>query len=560
MPSKPIVISFLAAVIALCVAAAFLSGSAGAAWTAAVAALCAAGALAVLFAMVYGPLSGLESALTALSEGKPALPGQESLAALGSLARAFETVAKRASQTRAETEAAVAETSSVRRKCDDAIAQAREVTTLAEQARSESMLAAATKLDAMVSRIVGSSDELTRQMERIGRGADTQKSRMQETFMSMDEMNAAIMDISRSAGAAAASVETAKDKARESAAVADSSIEAIAKVNTVTTKLKANMGTLGEQAKSIDRIINVINDIADQTNLLALNAAIEAARAGEAGRGFAVVADEVRKLAEKTMGATKEVGDSIRSIQDSIITNIADMDQAVAQTNDASGMSKLSGESARQILSHAEENTGMIHGIAAASEEQSASSQHVTKAIEEVSQVAAEIADGIHDSESSIAELSSLSRELGVLIADLKNSQAADTFVHWSSDLSVNVREIDDQHKQLIKLINDLYAAMKSGLGHEIQGKLLNGLAEYTVYHFDNEERYFDQFGYPDARNHKRMHAELKAQVVDLIGKFHSGKAALSMELFDFLRDWLVNHITKTDRRYSRFFNEHGLV
>ena len=106
-------------------------------------------------------------------------------------------------------------------------------------------------------------------------------------------------------------------------------LRALKKSTTQIQTIKTDIDQLGQQAQGIGQILDVISDIADQTNLLALNAAIEAARAGEAGRGFAVVADEVRKLAEKTMDATKEVGKAISGIQDGTKRNIANVEQSV---------------------------------------------------------------------------------------------------------------------------------------------------------------------------------------------------------------------------------------
>ena len=129
--------------------------------------------------------------------------------------------------------------------------------------------------------------------------------------------------------------------------------------------------------------MTVIEDIADQTNLLALNAAIEAARAGDAGRGFAVVADEVRKLAEKTMNATKEVGQSIRTIQGGTQSNIQSMDVVVRDIEEVAGLSKHSGEVLEGIVAGAEESAGRIQSIAAAAEEQSATSEEINRSVEE---------------------------------------------------------------------------------------------------------------------------------------------------------------------------------
>ncbi|WP_243367242.1 bacteriohemerythrin [Fundidesulfovibrio soli] len=550
----------IASLLAATLAAFSLSGGAPA-WLSIAMTVVVLIAAAVHVAIIALPLAGLETMAKQALEMK--LPATECININGEFkvfSHAFCELArclKDAQETHARLEAEMALRNAA---CDDAILQAQEASRLAEESRAANLLGAAGKLENVVRRVLASAGALSNQMERISEGADLQKQRMVETATAMGEMNMAITDISRSSSDASVRVENSKEEAAASARIASETLSAIAKVNEATGVLKENMGSLGEQARSIDRIINVINDIADQTNLLALNAAIEAARAGEAGRGFAVVADEVRKLAEKTMHATKEVGDSIKSIQGAIHQNVEHMDLAVSRADEASAMAQRAGQSAGAILTHTEANTSMILSIAAASEEQSASSQHISKAIDEVEQVASEIADGIHDSAQSVIELSDLSRELSVLIEDLKSGMQTGVLMAWTSDLATGVKVIDEQHRKLLDLINDLYAAMKAGKGRSVLEKLLDGLAEYTVYHFGTEEKYFDQFKYAESASHKKMHAELTGQVVDYIGKVKSGQANVSMELMDFLKEWLVTHICKQDKRYAKTFLDGGLA
>ena len=264
----------------------------------------------------------------------------------------------------------------------------------------------------IANRLASASEELSAQVEQVGAGADVQRSRMGETATAMEEMNATAAEVARNAGGAAHGLEESRTKATEGAKVLQEAVDAINDVNSQAGDLKQTMMALGEKAEAIGQVMNVITDIADQTNLLALNAAIEAARAGEAGRGFAVVADEVRKLAEKTMAATTEVGASINAIQDSARVNIATTEKATEAITKASELASRSGEVFASIVEQVEINAGRVQEIATAAEQQSAASEEVMAAATEVSRIVNETSEGMQHSSVAVRELSQMSAEL----------------------------------------------------------------------------------------------------------------------------------------------------
>ena len=127
--------------------------------------------------------------------------------------------------------------------------------------------------------------------------------------------------------------------------------------------------------------------------------------------------------------------------------------------------------------------------------------------------------------------------------------------ITWSNNYSVNIKEIDAQHQKLVELVNLLHDHMKAGKGKDAVGKILKELADYTVYHFSTEEKLFAKYYYPDSRPHIREHQDLVEQVTKLILDYDKGSGVLPMDLMDFLRDWLINHIAKSDKKFTAFFN-----
>ncbi len=340
---------------------------------------------------------------------------------IGDLANALREMVAAIKSKIAEAEAKSQEAKTQADLAGEAKARVEEALGQAEQARREGMLTAATQLEGVVQGISLVSRELSRQIDLTVEDMALQEKRTAEAATAMEQMNSTVLEVARSASSAAQQAGEARNKAQDGHTVVSKAVDAIGQVDRLATELESDMAALGEQARAISGIMGVISDIADQTNLLALNAAIEAARAGEAGRGFAVVADEVRKLAEKTMTATKEVGDSIRAIQNGTISNVQRVKNAAEAAKNASGLAGQSGASLQEIVRLVDETTGQVQAIAAAAEEQSASSEEINRIVEEVSRITASTATGMRTSGEGVAELAGRSRELESLISSFRS-------------------------------------------------------------------------------------------------------------------------------------------
>ena len=290
------------------------------------------------------------------------------------------------------------------------------------QSKAEAMLAAADKLEQVGSVVSSASTQLSAQIEQSDRGAAESAQRLSEAATAMNEMNATVQEVARNAGSASAASAETKEKAEAGAQVVEKAVRSIEDVHQMSLALKDDMTQLNEHAQDITRIMGVISDIADQTNLLALNAAIEAARAGEAGRGFAVVADEVRKLAEKTMSSTNDVGNAIKAIQESTAKSMSGVDNAVERIGEATELANQSGQALQEIVATVEATGDQVNAIATASEEQSAASEEINQSIVQVNDMSRQTAEAMGEAAKAVSDLAAQAQGLTNLIQELKQA------------------------------------------------------------------------------------------------------------------------------------------
>ncbi len=250
----------------------------------------------------------------------------------------------------------------------------------------------------------------------LSAGATEQADQTNEVVSSIEEMSETILESSRSAAEAAEIAAKTSELASKGETAFQDTLRGMQSIAKIVKKSAETVNTLGQSSQQIGEIIQVIDDIADQTNLLALNAAIEAARAGEQGRGFAVVADEVRKLAERTTSATKEIGEMIKRIQGETKLVVRSMNEGTSQVENGMKLADNASVSLSEIISSVSHIVERINQIAAASHQQSSAAEEISHNMERISHVANQVSSATGELAGTSDTLSELTRHLRQLI------------------------------------------------------------------------------------------------------------------------------------------------
>jgi methyl-accepting chemotaxis protein len=375
--------------------------------------------------------------------------------------------------------------------------------------------------------IVAGSEQISAASQILSQGAAGQASSAEQISSTIQQMKESLEQTSSNA----ATTEVIAGKVQQSMQkMSQASTESLQVMNTITNK------------------IAIINDIAFQTNILALNAAVEAARAGVNGRGFAVVASEVRKLAENS----KSASDEISSISKSSIKTTDNLKVIVDE---------LSPEVAK--------TTNLIQEIAASSREQTNGTNEIFRAVEGMNNITQQNAAASEQLATSAEEFASHAEYLKNTISffrietdkdfSLATTAGKKQLIDWGPRYFIGLKSIDEQHKILVDLMNELYEAFGSNKNKKVIKHVLKELLDYTIYHFGNEEELFEKYGYKESENHEDQHKKFIQRIEQFQKDFEKGNTILSFDLIDFLKNWLLNHILKIDAKYVPFLKERGV-
>ena len=268
--------------------------------------------------------------------------------------------------------------------------------------------------------VASSATQLELMSEQMATGAEEVAAQSVTVATAGEEMAATSGDIAMNCQMAVESSRHANEKAMNGSKVVKSTIEVMGRIAERVKASADTIASLGARSDQIGTIVGTIEDIADQTNLLALNAAIEAARAGEQGRGFAVVADEVRALAERTTKATREIGEMIKVIQNDTKQAVSEMEEGVTEVETGTAEAARSGKALHEILDEIDSVTMQVNQIATAAEEQTATTTEISSNMQQITEVVRGSSHGAQESAAAASQLARLSEELQTLVGQFK--------------------------------------------------------------------------------------------------------------------------------------------
>jgi methyl-accepting chemotaxis protein len=305
-----------------------------------------------------------------------------------------------------------------------------------------------------VNRTAGSVDQMTRAIDGVAKGAQEQASATNKASSITTQLSSAIEQVAGNAQAVVQQSSAASEAAKQGTAKVQETLKGMQSIKQRVGMSAEKVQEMGSRSDQIGEIVSTIEDIASQTNLLALNAAIEAARAGEAGKGFAVVADEVRKLAERSSTSTREIGDLIKSIQKTVAEAVTAMDEGTKEVEHGVVIANEAGVSLNDILKAAEAVTQQAEQAAASAEEMSAFANELVSAVDSVSAVVEEntaateqMAAGSSEVTQAIENIASVSEE---------NSAAVEEVSASTEEMSAQVEEVTASAQSLAELAKQL--------------------------------------------------------------------------------------------------------
>lgn len=287
---------------------------------------------------------------------------------------------------------------------------------------TESLKSSIAQIVMATSAVASATAEISTSTEQMATGAQEQSNQASDVSSAMEEMSKTIFESSRNVTSGSNTATLAKEFAMKGGKVVEDTIVGMREIAVVVNQTAETIKALGKSSDQIGDITSVIDEIADQTNLLALNAAIEAARAGEQGRGFAVVADEVRKLAERTTTATKEIAVMIKCIQNDTAVAVLSMQEGRKKVEGGILLANAAGQSLNEIVEVSQKVTEMVTSIASANEQQVTTSEEITKSMDGISSVSHQTAAGIHQIAQSSEDLNHLMENLQRLTQKFKIS------------------------------------------------------------------------------------------------------------------------------------------